>query len=93
MKFIVLPTVLCIWLSFSPQQAQATEYFVSGIDGYDYNPGTIDRPWQHIWRAALALHPGDICTIRGGEYFEDITLSGLQGTKDKSELSQERKWS
>lgn len=62
---------------------QATEYFVSGIDGYDYNPGTIDRPWQHIWRAALALHPGDICTIRGGQYFEEITLSGKQGTRDQ----------
>ena len=82
MKPIMLSSVL--WLSlFALQAAQATEYFVSGIDGYDYNPGTIDRPWQHIWRAALALHPGDICTIRGGEYFEEITLSGMQGTKDK----------
>lgn len=43
----------------------------------------IDRPGQHIWRAVLALHPGDICTMRVGEYFEDVTLSGFQGTKDK----------
>ena len=64
-------------------RCRAAEYFVSNIDGYDYNPGTVDRPWQHIWRAALAMHPGDICTIRGGQYFETITLSGMQGTPDK----------
>ena len=60
--------VLVFLLVQSP--CKGTEYFVSGIDGYDYNPGTVDRPWQHIWRAALALHPA-------------ITLSGMQGTPDK----------
>lgn len=73
--------VLVVLVMLCP--CRGTEYFVSNIGGYDYNPGTIDRPWQHIWRAALALHPGDICTIRGGEYFEEITLSGMQGTPDK----------
>ena len=82
MKLIVLVSVL--WLLSSLQEGQATEYFVSVIDGYDNNPaGTIDRPWQHISRAVPALHPGDICTIRGGDYFEDVILRGIQGTKEK----------
>ena len=59
-----------------------TEYFVDGFNGYDYNPGTLQRPWQNIWRAALAMKAGDICTIRGGQYFQQIRLSNMQGTPD-----------
>lgn len=76
-----LLVLFVVLTSFS--SCRGTEYFVSNYGGYDYNPGTIDRPWQHIWRAALAMHPGDICTIRKGDYFEEITLSGMQGTADK----------
>ena len=59
---------------------KATEYFVS-VDGDDNNPGTLEKPWRHIEKATTFLNPGDICTIRGGRYFEEITIA-LQGTQE-----------
>ena len=57
------------------------EYFVS-TNGDNSNPGTFEKPWKHIQRAVSTLTPGDICTIRGGTYYEEVTISGLQGTKE-----------
>ena len=62
--------------------AEAAEYFVS-LDGDDDNSGTLQKPWQHVQRAVAALHPGDTCTIREGRYFEEVIVSGLQGTSDE----------
>ena len=60
---------------------RATEYFVS-LDGNDDNPGTLQKPWQHVQHAVTVLRAGDICTIREGHYFEEVVISGLQGTSD-----------
>ena len=65
------------------QVVAATEYYVSVDDGSDNNPGTLDKPWQHVQRAINVLKPGDICTIRGGIYYEEIAISELNGTPDK----------
>ena len=59
----------------------ATEYFVSH-DGDDSNPGTLEKPWRHIQKAVTMLSPGDICTVREGQYSEEIVISGLKGTQD-----------
>ena len=79
------PHLLNYWLLLSLfSYGESTEYFVSITDGYDNNPrGTIDKPWQHVGRAVLSMHPGDICTIRGGDYYEEILIKGLKGTQDK----------
>ena len=61
---------------------EATEYFVS-LDGDDSNPGTLQKPWRHVQKAATMLSPGDMCTIREDHYAEDVTINGLKGTKDK----------
>ena len=60
---------------------RATEYFVS-LEGNDDNPGTLQKPWQHVQHAVTVLRPGDICTIREGRYSEEVVISGLQGTVD-----------
>ena len=60
---------------------RATEYFVS-LDGNDDNPGTLQKPWQHVQHAVTVLRAGDICTIREGHYSEEVVISGLQGTSD-----------
>ena len=57
----------------------ASEYFVS-LDGDDRNMGTLDKPWGHIQRALMELKPGDVLTLRGGSYSEEVTVSGLQGS-------------
>ena len=61
--------------------SEAAEYFVS-VDGDNSNPGTLEKPWQHVQKAVTVLIPGDVCTIRGGVYHEDVTISSLQGTKE-----------
>ena len=33
-------------------------------------------------KAVAELTPGDVCTIRGGVYNEEVTISGLKGTKE-----------
>ena len=62
----------------------ATEYYVSFVDGSDSNPGTFREPWQHIQRAVTELKPGDICTIRGGTYKEQVYVNDLVGKLDQA---------
>ena len=61
---------------------EGTEYFVS-IDGDDNSPGTLQKPWKHVRKALTILTPGDICTIRGGQYSEEVLINGLRGTQEK----------
>ena len=44
------------------QVVAATEYYVSVEDGSDNNPGTLDKPWQHVQRAVSVLKP--VCHSR-----------------------------
>ncbi len=55
----------------TPMQA---DYYVSPA-GSDSNPGTIDRPWQTIQKAADTLMAGQTVAIRGGTYHERIMPS------------------
>lgn len=55
------------------------ESFYVSTEGDDYaNPGTIDRPWGTIQKAANSVEPGDTVYIRGGTYHEivDLQVSG-----------------
>ena len=61
---------------------EATEYYVSTA-GSDSNPGTLAQPWLHVQRAVSVLKPGDVCTIRGGTYHEEISIEGLKGTQEQ----------
>lgn len=57
-------------------------YYVSP-NGNDDNPGTLNKPWQHIAHAAStsAVKPGDTIYIRAGTYNEAIEqkVSGTSG--------------
>jgi parallel beta-helix repeat protein len=58
-----------------PTESTATignSYFVS-MTGNDTNPGTIDRPWRTLGKAANTLQPGDSVLVRGGTYVEQVT--------------------
>ena len=77
-KLLVFVQLLCLSISAS---AGATEYFVS-TDGDDHNPGTLEKPWRHVQKAVTHLTPGDTCTIKGGVYSEEVTITELQGTRD-----------
>ena len=60
----LLCVALAIW--WSPC-ALAHDYYVS-TDGSDANPGTIDRPFQTIQKAAALMVAGDTTYVRAGTY-------------------------
>ena len=80
MKFFTRLTLLKI-LAILFLHSEATEYFVS-VNGDDNNHGSLENPWRHVQKAITVLTPGDVCTIRGGVYNEEVAISGLQGTKE-----------
>ena len=56
-------------------------YYVA-TSGSDQNPGTLEKPFLTLERAAQSLQAGDTCYIRGGVYRE--TLRPVHsGTADK----------
>jgi parallel beta-helix repeat protein len=59
---------------------RAADYYV-GPQGDDSNPGTEEKPWQTIAKAAKTLGPGDAVYIMNGTYRERISpgKSGLPG--------------
>jgi len=60
--------------------ARAGEYFVAA-DGADKNPGSWDRPFGTIQKAADLMRPGDTCYVREGVYRQVMSPkhSGMQG--------------
>jgi hypothetical protein len=57
-------------------------YYVSDSRGSDENPGTEEKPFKSIQKAADVMVAGDICLIDDGVYRETITLK-TSGTKEK----------
>ena len=58
-----------------------TEYFVSN-SGDDKAPGSRQQPFKTISKAAAVAKAGDIVTVRGGRYFEQLLVRN-SGTPDK----------
>ncbi|HSJ54912.1 MAG TPA: right-handed parallel beta-helix repeat-containing protein, partial [Anaerolineae bacterium] len=60
----------------------ATLYYVS-TSGSDSNPGTSDRPWRTIQKAANTMVAGDTVTVRAGDYPErvQVSRSGSSGSQ------------
>jgi hypothetical protein len=49
----------------------------------DTNPGTAERPWKTLSRAASAVKPGDTVHVHPGVYRETVTLEG-RGDPDRA---------
>jgi len=62
--------------------AEGTKLFVDTARGDDGNSGTVQSPWQTLAHALRRLKPGDTLYLRGGTYYEKISLS-LSGTQEK----------
>jgi len=65
MRTAVILVVTCLAV------ASGTNYYVA-TTGNDTNPGTLDRPWRKIGRAAATMVAGDSALVRGGVYFESV---------------------
>src|SRR5690349_17811038 len=50
--------------------------------GDDGNDGSRDKPWKTLRHALTRLKPGDTLLLRGGTYYETLTVS-LAGTADR----------
>ena len=62
--------------------ADAGNVYYVATSGSDQNPGTLEKPFLTLERAAQSLQAGDTCYIRGGVYRE--TLRPVRsGTADK----------
>lgn len=62
--------------------AAGPKLFVDAMRGDDANPGGEQSPWKTIVHAQRQLRPGDTLYLRGGTYFEKVSLSH-SGTADK----------
>lgn len=77
--------LLFIFLFFIPACTRSgpgsNKVFYVSKSGSDSNPGTMERPWLTISKAALSLDPGDTVYIREGTYAERVCLrkSGAPG--------------
>jgi len=56
--------------------------FVDAGQGADQNDGTQTAPWKTINHAVRQLKPGDTLCLRGGTYFESVTIAAV-GTAEK----------
>jgi hypothetical protein len=63
------------------EYSRGNVFYVSPA-GSDNNPGSLDRPWKTIQKAADSLQPGDTVYIREGVYNEQvqIRISGSLGS-------------
>jgi hypothetical protein len=66
--------MVVLTVAVAPAGVHAATYEVSP-HGNDADPGTADKPFQTIARAAALLQPGDTCRIRAGTYRESIVLN------------------
>jgi len=71
------PIFAILFMVFS---AHATDYYVSP-QGSDRNPGTKQKPWKSLTKAATAPRPGDTVFFFGGTYQGplQIKVSGSTG--------------
>lgn len=70
-----------LMLGASAVRLAAAVYVVDAAAGRDDNPGTADRPWRTLGKAAAAAAPGDRVVARAGSYDERVILrrSGTPG--------------
>lgn len=77
--FLLLFTVR-LWL-LDASVLPAGGSFVVSVEGHDNNPGTLQRPWRSLARAARGAGPGDTVFVRRGTYEAPVVLtrSGAPG--------------
>ncbi len=72
-----LPSWRAAGLAFAlVASVQAANYEVAQLNprADDAAPGTLERPWKTLAKAAGTVRPGDMVVIRGGIYRERVVL-------------------
>jgi hypothetical protein len=55
--------------------ATGPSYFVEAAKGDDANDGSKEKPWKTIQHGVRQLKPGDTLYLRGGTYYEKVSLT------------------
>jgi len=55
--------------------AKGAKRFVDAVRGQDSAAGTPAQPWKSLRHALRQLHPGDTLYLRGGTYYECVSLT------------------
>jgi len=71
MKRVTLLTIALLPV-ITGNVAAETFHVAQGQAASDENPGTVDRPWNTISKAAETLEPGDTVVIHAGTYRECV---------------------
>ena len=84
-----LLAALALCAAAVPRGAPAATHVVDGsiAAADDSGPGTSERPWRTIGRAAREAMPGDVALIRTGVYRERVVIE-RSGTEEKPILFQ-----
>ena len=72
----VLYLAFLVHLAFS---LEAATYYVSTTGNDTAGNGSVNSPWRTITKGQSMLSPGDTLYVRGGTYYESVTIT-VQGT-------------
>ena len=87
---ITLVSVLALAFPAPPPATAGTYHVAQGHPlASDVNPGTGERPWKTLARAAEALQPGDAACIHEGTYREAVRPA-WSGTAEKPRVDPPR---
>ena len=70
----ILTALLITVLAVPPSRAAGNTYYVA-TSGSDSNPGSTDRPWRTIQKAATVMVAGDTCLVQAGNYAERVLVA------------------
>jgi PKD repeat protein len=86
--FMKLPKTICVILLLissvilSFPVVSSTSYYVSTSGGDDNNTGAFSLPWRTIQKAADSVDAGDIVYVRGGTYYEEVSIQNKHGSEN-----------
>ena len=69
--------------TFETGKEPTREVFVDPANGSDYNPGTLEQPYQSCNKAFQNVTPGTAIYLLPGTYTDTIYTAGFYGTADK----------
>src|SRR2546425_5696606 len=81
-KFASHPPMRALPVAAKRPMGDGPAYFVDPVKGGDRQEGTKEKPWKTVNQALKRLKPGDTLYLRGGVYYESVTMS-VVGTPEK----------
>lgn len=72
----------CLLLLVTPLKAAVFEVAQENPQSSDKGPGTAERPWRTLSKAAASIHAGDTVLVHGGIYREAVVIKA-DGTAEQ----------